>query len=217
METYNKQIRRIKNKLLEAKEVDKKLIVFGANKHKYYLNPPATELEVLEFERKFSIELPECYRSFITQIGNGGNSNAKSAAGPYYGIYPLGEHVDDLIYDNPEKYLKNDCIIYPNMTDDYWESLTNDTDENEDISDEDYEKKTGKIYAGILPIGSQGCSYLHAIILNEQYKGRVVNLDMDMQKPHFTFEKNFLDWYEKWLDEVISGELITTKPTWFGY
>ena len=217
METYNKQIQRIKNKLLEAKRADNKLKVFGAKSHKYYLNPPATPFEVSEFERKFSIELPECYTAFITQVGNGGTGHADSAAGPFYGIYPVGKNTDELIYDNTEKYLKNDCMIYPKMTDEYWESLTKNIRDNDDISDEDYEKEIGKIYAGILPIGSQGCTYLHGIVLNGQHKGRIVNLDVDYQKPKFAFEKNFLDWYERWLDEVISGELIKETPSWFGY
>ena len=55
METFNKQIERIKNKLLEAKEVDGNFKVFGAESHKYYIHPPAKEFEVLEFEQKFSI------------------------------------------------------------------------------------------------------------------------------------------------------------------
>jgi len=200
---------RIKNKLFKAKKADKKLEVFGAKTHKYDLNPPITEFEAEEFERKFSIELPECYKAFITQTGNGG-------AGPYYGIYPLGKNVDDLINDNTETYLKNDCVIYPKMTDGYWKSLTKNIDDY-DISDEDYEKETGRIFGGILPIGSQGCTYIHGIVLNGKYKGRVVNLDTDGQKPKFAFEKNFSDWYERWLDEVISGELIKSTPSWFGF
>jgi hypothetical protein len=54
-------------------------------------------------------------------------------------------------------------------------------------------------------------------VLNGRYKGMVVNLDRDRHKPQFTFERNFLDWYERWLDEVISGELIKDGPSWFGY
>ncbi|NRA92768.1 MAG: SMI1/KNR4 family protein, partial [Psychroserpens sp.] len=37
------------------------------------------------------------------------------------------------------------------------------------------------------------------------------------QKPRFAFEKNFLDWYERWLDEIISGDLMIDSPSWFGY
>jgi SMI1 / KNR4 family (SUKH-1) len=217
MTEYHQQIQRIKDKLLDAKKADKKLKVFGADRHKYAINKPSTEKEISKFENEYSIKLPECYRTFILHVGNGGISFANSAAGPYFGVFPFGEKVDELIYDKTEKYLKNDCVLYPKMTDEYWKSLTFNIDDNDDISDEDLEKEVRKIYAGILPIGSQGCTYLHGIVLNGQFKGRVVNLDIDRQKPQFTFENNFLDWYERWLDEVIYGDLVKDSPSWFGY
>lgn len=37
-----------------------------------YINDPLTESEVLEFEKKHNIKLPEDYRTFITNIFNGG-------------------------------------------------------------------------------------------------------------------------------------------------
>jgi hypothetical protein len=103
------------------------------------------------------------------------------------------------------------------MTDENWKNLTKNIEENDQISDYEFEVELGTLWGGILPIGSQGCTYLHGIVLNGEFKGRVVNLDIDRQKPQFTFETNFLDWYERWLDEVISGELITKTPSWFGY
>lgn len=211
------QIQRIKEKLPKAKKADSRLEVFGASDHHYQLNGPATAEEVSNFEEKYGIHLPDCYRSFILQVGNGGISYSNSAAGPFYGIYPFGQNVNELIYDNIEEHLKNDCVIYPGMTDQYWQSLNEYIDSHEDISDEDLEKELAKIFAGILPIGSQGCSYVHGIIINGAYSGRVVNLDMDRHKPVFAFENNFLDWYERWLDEVISGELLKEGPAWFGY
>jgi hypothetical protein len=214
---HSEQIKRIKNKLLKAKKTDKTLKVFGADSHKYILKPTVSIRKVSEFEKKYDLQLPNCYKDFITEIGNGGISYAHSAAGPFYGIYPLGENVDELIFNNTEKYLKNKCIIYPKMTNEYWDSLTKNINDNDDISDKEYEQELGKIYSGVLPIGSQGCTYIHGIVLNGKYKGQVVNLDMDGQKPRFTFEKTFLDWYERWLDEVISGELIKEGASWFGY
>jgi SMI1 / KNR4 family (SUKH-1) len=214
---FNEQLQRIESKLIKAKKADKDLKVFGASGHKYKLNRPATAREVISFETKYGIQLPECYSAFITHTGNGGESYASSAAGPFYGIYPLGENVDELVYTNIKESVANECVIYPKMTDEYWKSLTKNIDENDDISDSDFEQELSRIYAGILPIGSQGCAYLHGIILNGTYKGRIVNLDADRQKPRFAFEGNFLDWYERWLDEVISGELVTDVPSWFGY
>ncbi len=208
------QIQRIKSKLIDAKRTDSHLRVFGASSHKYFMNSPLSADIVQAFEEKNSITLPDGYKTFILEIGNAGNSYRNSAAGPFYGIYPLGTDIDELAN---EKYLRNECILYPKMSDEYWMSLINDVENEDDLSDAEYEEAKGKIYGGILPIGSQGCSYLHGIVLNGKNKGRVINIDADRQKPKFCFEENFLDWYERWLDEVISGELIKDEPVWFGY
>jgi SMI1 / KNR4 family (SUKH-1) len=217
MTKYDEQIKRIKAKLLEAKKADKKFEVFGANRHQYHLNEPASEQEIVAFEKKYNIQLPECYRAFVSVVGNGGMSSSDSGAGPFYGIYPLDGYVDELVYDNAELYLQNKCVIYPKMPDDYWTTLNENIEDNEDISDENYDKELGKIYGGMMPLGSQGCSFLHAIVLNGEYCGRIVNLSLERNKPNFAFENNFLDWYERWLDEVIAGELTKDAPAWFGY
>jgi hypothetical protein len=217
MTDFNHQLQRIQDKLIRAQRADSQLRVFGASSHKYRLKQPATLKQVLKFERAYSIQLPECYRSFVLTIGNGGVGPSNSGAGPFYGIYPFGENADELVIDNAEKYLKKDCIIYPKMADDYWKSLTRNIDESNRMPDDEFESESGKIFGGILPIGSQGCTYLHGLVLNGPYRGRVVNLDMDRQKPQFAFENNFLDWYERWLDEIISGELIKDSAGWFGY
>src|SRR5262249_1200517 len=153
-----------------------------------------------------------CYRSFLTGVGNGGPSYLGSAAGPFYGIYPLGECVDEICND-PALSLNQPVVIEPNMTAERWATLTKCIKGDNRISDEDYEKELGKLYAGVLPIGSQGCTYVHALVLNGPHEGRVVNVDCDRQKPHFAYEKNFLDWYGRWLDEVIAGYLAQDGPT----
>jgi hypothetical protein len=213
---YKNQIQRIKTKLEAARKADKKLEVFGAKSHRYRIGRPASEREVCEFEERYSLVLPGCYRAFVTAVGNGGPSYRGSAAGPFYGIYPLGEFVDEIL-DNPALFLNRPAIIEPDMTDEEWSTITGRINDDETISGEEYDEELGKIYAGLLPIGSQGCSYLHALVLNGPYEGRVVNLDLDQQKPRFAFERNFLDWYERWLDEVICGYLMQDRPTWFGY
>ena len=217
MTNYTDQIKRIKDKLLEAKNADMNLKVFGADRHKYTINKPTTLKSVMEFETKYSIELPDCYKTFILKFGNGGIGWQNSAAGPFLGIYPFGENINELVYENPGKCLKNECLLIPKMTDSFWKKLTKNIDNTEKILDKDYEVELDKLWAGILPIGSQGCTYLHGIVLNGQYKGRVVNLDIDRQKPQFAYETNFLDWYERWLNEVITGDLIKSTVSWFGY
>lgn len=215
MENFSEQIQRIKIKLPVAKRSDKGLRVFGASSHKYQINKPVSITEIERFENKCNIKLPSCYKSFLSEIGNGGDSYMKSGAGPYYGIFPLGKNIDDLI-ENPEVHLSNQCIIHPELKDEEWKELNKNIDLNDDISNEDYEKERSKIFGGILPITSQGCTYINGLILNGSHRGRILNLDFDFQKPSFTHEKNFLDWYERWLDEVILGKLYES-PSWFGY
>lgn len=56
--------------------------VFGAAQHRHTLAPVATAEDVAAFETRFELSLPDDYRAWITQMGNGG-------AGPYYGLSAL--------------------------------------------------------------------------------------------------------------------------------
>ena len=221
------QLQRIQQKLAQAKAADKDLEVFGASSHKYHLNPPVSEAEVLAFEEKYGISLPEDYRAFVQTIGDANAQKLETMAGPYYGLSAFGTQVDDLLYEGSEIYLKAPCALSPDMTQEEWESLSDPllTDEEEEDEEEGYvievEDKyfaeRAKVFGGLLPLGSQGCTYYHALVLNGKYAGRVVNVDLDLAQPKFAFETNFLDWYERYLDEVISGQLMDDSPTWFGY
>jgi len=213
MQVFEDQAKRIKNKLIEAKKADSQLKVFGASSHKYVINKPVSESEIDLFEKKFNISLPDCYKYFLKNIGNGGKSFGNSAAGPYYGIYPFQENINEF---NLEDYLSHPSKLFPFMSDTYWEELIKPL-EHDNNNDEDYEAEMGKIYAGILPIGTQGCSSCHGLILNGEHKGKIINYTLENYKPKFAYENNFLDWYERWLDEIISGELIVNQPSWFGY
>ena len=221
------QLQHIQRKLSQAKAVDKDLQVFGASSHKYHLNPPVSEAEVLAFEKKYGVRLPECYRAFMLTIGDAKAKKLDFIAGPYYGLSAFGTQVDDLLYEGSEIYLKAPCALSPDMTQEEWETLSaplelddfeDDEEEGYVIEVEDnYFAERAKVFGGLLPLGSQGCTYYHALVLNGKYAGRVVNVDLDLAQPKFAFETNFLDWYERYLDEVISGQLIDDSPTWFGY
>ena len=226
------QLHRIQQKLAEAKAADKDLEVFGASSHKYHLNPPVSEAEVLAFEKKYGVSLPEDYRAFVQTIGDAKAQKLDTMAGPYYGLYAFGTQVNDLVYDQTETYLKAPCALSPDMTKEEWEALSSpllmndeedegfenyEQEEDETQTEEDYTQQCGKVFGGLLPLGSQGCAYYHALVLTGPYAGRVVNVNWDLIQPTFAFETNFLDWYERYLDEVISGQLLDDRPTWFGY
>ena len=214
------QLLRIQQKLAQAKEADKNLEVFGADAHQYHLNPPVSEAEVLAFEKKYGVQLPECYRAFMLTIGDAKAKKSDFIAGPYFGLYAFGTSVDSLLYEKIETYLKAPCNLSPDMTREEWDALTDPllpSEEEEEEDDDKYFAERAKVFGGLLPLGSQGCTYEHALVLNGKYAGRVVNVDLDLAQPKFAFEANFLDWYERYLNEVISGQLIDDRPTWFGY
>ena len=217
---YQEKLHRIQQKLVQAKEADKNLEVFGADGHQYHLNPPVSEAEVLAFEQKYGVQLPECYRAFMLTIGDAKAKKSDFIAGPYFGLYAFGTSVDSLLYEKIETYLKAPCNLSPDMTQEEWETLSDPllpSEEEEEDDDDKYFAERAKVFGGLLPLGSQGCTYEHALVLNGKYAGRVVNVDLDLAQPKFAFETNFLDWYERYLDEVISGQLIDDRPTWFGY
>ena len=214
------QLIRIQQKLAQAKAADKNLEVFGADAHQYHLNPPVSEAEVLAFEKKYGVQLPECYRAFMLTIGDAKAKKSDFIAGPYFGLYAFGTSVDSLLYEKIETYLKAPCNLSPDMTQEEWETLSDPllpSEEEEEDDDDKYFAERAKVFGGLLPLGSQGCTYEHALVLNGKYAGRVVNVDLDLAQPKFAFETNFLDWYERYLDEVISGQLLDDRPTWFGY
>jgi len=69
--------------------------------------------------------------------------------------------------------------------------------------------------AGVLPIGSQGCTLMTGLVLEGPYRGQVVYYDKDFcGKPFFVREKGFLKWYERWLREAIAG--YNEEETGFG-
>lgn len=214
------QLIRIQQKLAQAKAADKNLEVFGADAHQYHLNPPVSEAEVLAFEKKYGVQLPECYRAFMLTIGDAKAKKSDFIAGPYFGLYAFGTSLDSLLYEKTETYLKAPCNLSPDMTQEEWETLSDlllSSEEEEEEDDDKYFAERAKVFGGLLPLGSQGCTYEHVLVLNGKYAGRVVNVDLDLAQPKFAFETNFLDWYERYLDEVISGQLLDDRPTWFGY
>ena len=113
---YQEQLRRIQQKLSQAKAADKDLEVFGASSHKYHLNPPVSEAEVLAFEKKYGVSLPKDYRAFLQTIGDANAQKLDVMAGPYYGLSAFGTQVDDLLYEGSEIYLKAPCALSPDMT-----------------------------------------------------------------------------------------------------
>lgn len=205
---------RIKKQLEKAKAKDSDLEISGAHSHKYELRKPVSREKVEAFERKYGFCLPEEYRDFLLFAGDGG-------AGPYFGVYSLDEVERELGSERsycPQK----EPVIYPEMSEEAWEELIGSDEEGkkERAAAFDTERKAGaaanpggedeeegcRPYAGILPIGSQGCTLMTGLVISGAYQGRVVYFDLDRcGAPFFVREEGFFGWYERWLKELLAG------------
>jgi hypothetical protein len=80
----------IQARLAAIRAADPGLDRFGASRHRHRLGRRLSKGSVTSFESAHGVPLPEAYRSFLLDVGNGG-------AGPHYGLFPLdGRGMRDL-------------------------------------------------------------------------------------------------------------------------
>ena len=225
MKEYYWQTERIKAKLKKARLIDKDFEVFGADSHEYVVRKKLKAREIKAIEIEYNILLPSAFKAFLMNIGSCGISFRNSAAGPGYGIFPITEDKNvKHICSEYTQYLNDGSLISADMSDEYWKNLTAelnyynnyDEDSNEPepaLTDEQAEKEYARIFSGILPLGTEGCTSLNGLVLNGKHKGQVISFDEQflwLCKPVFSIHKNFLDYYEYWLDRIVlnSREII---------
>lgn len=204
----NYQLENIKNKLEKLRQLDNNLEIFGAEKHRYMLNPTVSIDTIKQFEVKHKIVLPEEYVAFLTTLGNGG-------AGPFYGLEPLENALfDDLDYKNKERSLNPSK---PFLHTEAWNMEFEPVGENENQEENDrqYEEFTSQYFDkkhmnGVIAICNYGCGISLNLVVNGKEYGHIwtddrVNdggiyptIQLD-EKDKITF----LDWYELWLDKSI--------------
>ena len=150
--------------------------IFGAETHRYTLNPVVRNSVVTNFEAKHGIELPEDYRRFMTELGNGG-------AGPYYGLFKFRE-MDDC--HSFQRWKENDGFVgtlsepFPHTRswNDVLEYPEQDEIEDEDLYDAEVER-IDKIYwnpenvNGAIPICHQGCALRNWLVVTGPEAGNV--------------------------------------------
>lgn len=203
---YDRQIERIRQKLTRAARTPGAEQVFGAGSHGYRVNEPMTLEELDTLQKKWGVLLPEAFAAFLTGIGNGG-PGSYGGAGPYYGIYGTDSMEPDV-----ERLAQASLFRMSPAAQDWQSQDTEEYAVDESLDDDAYNEAFADLLKGTLEIGTMGCDNEILLIVSGEHRGRVVYMNMEYQKPFFTHEKNFLDWYERWLDEIIAG----FKIHWFG-
>ena len=218
MNSDSDQTRRILDKLGRARAADPEYTVFGASAHRYVLHAPASPQAVSDFEERVGITLPAAFRRFLLEVGCGGDGYEGSAAGPFYGVFGLESSLRSESLEWLAKVVARPCLLSPRMSAAEWEALTARMGIADDTNDDQFDQAQAALFGGLLPIGSQGCSMYHGLVVTGPHAGTVVNFDQECSSPPvFAFEPDFLAWYERWLDEVIDGDLFQKGPSWFGY
>src|SRR5437879_3935324 len=152
--------------------------VFGADGHHFKLNLPLSETEVIAFEHHHNVSLPGDHRDFVTRIGNGG-------AGPYYGVFPLGQM--DGTGDTIQPWRESDGLVgilaEPFSLRDPWNDLSGMP--TEDLLKTDEWEHTRKMEAfdkkywdpsrmnGAIPICHKGCALRVWLIITGKESGRL--------------------------------------------
>jgi hypothetical protein len=172
------------------------------------LDPPLPEHEVASLEARLGVTLPEEYRGFITGVGNGG-------AGPAYGLFTLGHALRASKLDEHPGLLGTP---FPHL-----EAYNPDTDpeviafwdraDRGEVSEEEEDEQVRRQAAGTLALCDEGCGYLHLLVVTGPARGTLWMDSRGADAGFIPLGATFLQWYERWIDDVLAGGRGTW---WFG-
>lgn len=154
------KIEQLKNKLIQLARKDKNFQNFGSESHLYKLNPCLSKAEIQAFEVVNKITLPEDYRNFLLEVGNGG-------AGPGYGLLELKvkkeEGTAEVLQGEKDHYLSQ-----PFLLDKAWNNpYLLDPDEEFVNIDED------KLMQGTIYVAHYGCGIYACLVITGNQQGTI--------------------------------------------
>jgi hypothetical protein len=219
----------VKRGLARLASVDGDRKIFGASGHQYQLNPALSVDQVADFERTWRCRLPEDYRTFLLQLGNGG-------AGPYYGVFPLGKAHSgfDLVeyttwgFDlgapfphsrkwNDESLLKKGAPLERDFDsyEDFEEAMEAWQESEAGFKARDSYYDAAGTGQGSFPICHHGCGFVDWLVVTGPEAGHVWHdLAPDQggvmpvgnaARPRTTFSQWYLDWLRATLAELGAG------------
>ncbi|BCM88409.1 hypothetical protein IAD21_00240 [Abditibacteriota bacterium] len=177
------EIRELAELLRQLKKTDKRFRVFGSDSHTYQLGPKLSEVELAEFEQTHRVRLPEDYRLFLHEVGNGGPGPYRAGAGPYYGLEPLQDAVEECDLSQPFPLVKAQAYSPEGGIENEVE-VSNERDE----------------YFGLLKLSEQGCGMAWYLVVNGPTYGLVWDgLGIAFEPTGLTFSQ----WYRRWVEKAL--------------
>lgn len=204
MESLNEQITRILKKLERVTQY-KPSKAFGAEGHGFLRYAPLSIPDLEKFEDRYEVKLPDSYRAFITQVANGG-------VGPAYGMFSLDRALECRLSESPIKVVPDDILKVPfkhisayNLDrDDEVIAIFEQADTGE-ITEEELDNYELYLTAGTLTLCHEGCGYLHRLVVSGPTRGQMWLDGTVSEQGYYPLGVSFLEWYEKWLDDIIAG------------
>ena len=179
--------------------------VFGAESHRFALNPVLAEPELISFEQRHGMRLPAEYRGFLTNVGNGG-------AGPYYGLFPLRMMDDNSGYAAWEE--GGDFVGILREPFPHTDAWNIDFDPNNYGSDKEFNAAetanwSPTLVNGATPICHRGCALRDWLVVTGPLAGHVWydrRTEWGGLEPVLINGRraSFLDWYRQWLDQALA-------------
>ncbi|ARF80928.1 SMI1/KNR4 family protein [Kitasatospora aureofaciens] len=183
----------VRARLRELAEADPRYRRFGANRHRYRLDPPVPEPEIARFEAAHGFELPSSYRAFITTVGGGG-------AGPNYGLYRWGSTTwARLQTDLGPDWADHFAVPFPH-TERFqpWPELEICARHTPD--DESFDPCW---FTGSMVLSELGCGGFLRLVVTGEARGQVWSDDLAYDKG-LNPGPQFRDWYLDWLAREVS-------------
>jgi len=174
---------------LRLEGLKQKVVARGAQ-----LNLPLTVDDIVHFEQRYRIRLPDGYRDFLLRLGNGGDGP------PQYGLAPLPLALDTAsVLDRVTLgQLQKMHLPFPFREAWVWEDEELPAD---DVQKDILAHKHAALRHGQLFLGDDGCGQLWQLIITGPERGNVwLFADVGIIPTNPT--RDFLTWYEDWLDGI---------------
>jgi hypothetical protein len=152
--------------------------VFGAQEHRWLLEPRLHHTEVAALEKRIGIQFPTDYREFITHVAAGG-------LGPAYGLRSVKPAMAASAHlDQP----------FP------WTAYFNPSDGRRD-DERDWDREA----AGTLALCDEGCGHSHRLVVTGPAHGTMWIDSRGSDQGFIPLGASFISWYERWLDHALAG------------
>ena len=146
------------------------------------MGPTLSEADITAFETACNTRLPEAYRLFLQQVGDGCQDIRQPSGISIYGLKRLA--------DTEVKDLSRSVTI-----DDYW--LWEEEEDEKLLTNEAFERR----------LGDQGCGDTYQLITSGKWAGEVWNF-CDVGAGPCCERQDFLGWLELWVDSDFDADFF---------